>query len=189
MLLKHPLKGLKGKGASRSTFHNFYLQKDPRFSAFCFGPSARCFLEKLSLISLLKSDLKIHVFAFLTLSNKNLAFFKKKKTWCPFSHVIERKRCPFLTLFRFGGSRGGGLSERRLAPLGPPGSRRPPASGSGAGEEREPANPAETGWSWAGAPRGGPGVQPRDPRQILPRFLDIKRPFVAQKGSWRPSAF
>ena len=68
MLLKHPLKGLKGKGASRSTFHTFYLQKEHRFSAFCFGPSAR-FLENLSLISLLKSDWKIHVFAFLALSN------------------------------------------------------------------------------------------------------------------------
>ena len=58
----------------------FYLQKDTRFSAFSFGPSARCFLEKLSLISLLKSDWKIHVFAFFPLSNiEKILIFQKKK--------------------------------------------------------------------------------------------------------------
>ena len=35
---------------------------------------------------------------------------------------------------------------------------------------------------------GGLRNRGRDPRQILPGFLDIKRPFVAQKGSWRPLA-
>ena len=31
-------------------------------------------------------------------------------------------------------------------------------------------------------------IQLRDPRQIPPGFLDLKPPFVAQKGSWRPGA-
>ena len=45
-----------------------------------FASSLRpVFLEKLSLISLLKSALKLHVFAFLALSNlKKIRFFKKK---------------------------------------------------------------------------------------------------------------
>ena len=85
---KHPLEGLKGKGAQGILNRCLYLQKEHRFSAFCFGPSAR-FLEKLSLISLLKSDLKIQVFPLLTLSNIELTFFKKKK-----KRFRERKRSP-----------------------------------------------------------------------------------------------
>ena len=41
---------------------------------------------------------------------------------------------------------------------------------------------------WLGG-EGGLRSQGRDPRQIPPGFLDIKRPFVAQKASWRPLAF
>ena len=64
-----------------------------------FASSLRpVFLEKLSLISLLKSALKLHVFAFLALSNlKKILIFQKKKQKRWFS---ERKRCPFLTLVR-----------------------------------------------------------------------------------------
>ena len=39
-----------------------------------------------------------------------------------------------------------------------------------------------------GGKGGGLRNQGRDPRQIPPGFLDIKRPFVAQKASWRPLA-
>ena len=103
MLLKHPLEGLNGKGAQEILNRCLYLQKEHRFSAFCFGPSAR-FLEKLSLISLLKSDWKIHVFPLLTLSNvKKILIFQKKN-----DGLVREIRCQFLTLFGFGGLGGGG---------------------------------------------------------------------------------
>ena len=43
---------------------------------------------------------------------------------------------------------------------------------------------------WVGGKGGEGGLrsQGRDPRQIPPGFLHIKRPFVAQKASWRPLA-
>ena len=184
MLLKHPLEGLNGKGAQEILNRCLYLQKEHRFSAFCFGPSAR-FLEKLSLISLLKSDWKIHVFPLLTLSNvKKILIFQKKN-----DGLVREIRCQFLTLFGFGGSRGGPLGETP-SPSRHTWLSETPSLGVGGGRR---ARTGESGRNRLGAglgPReGGPGIQPRDPRQILPRFLDIKRPFVAQKGSWRPSAF
>ena len=149
--------------ASRSTFHLLPSKRPSFFSILlrAFGPF---FLEKLSLISLLKSDLKIHVFAFLTLSNKKLAFFKKKKkTWCPFSHVIERKRCPFLTLFRFGGSRGGPLGETP-SPSRPTWLSETPSLGVGGGRRARTGesgrNRLELGW---GPARGARSPAPRPP--------------------------
>ena len=102
-------------------------------------------------------------------------------------------RCPFLTLFRFRGSRGGPLGETP-SPSRPTWLSETPSLGVGGGRRGSPSpganrrirpKPAGAG---LGPREGGPGIQPRDPRQILPRFLDIKRPFVAQKGSWRPLA-
>ena len=59
----------------------FTFKKSTVFQHFASGLRP-VFLEKLSLISLLKSALKIHVFAFLALSNlkKNPIFQKKTKT-------------------------------------------------------------------------------------------------------------
>ena len=55
-----------------------------------FQHFAPVFLEKLSLISLLKSDCKLQFFAFFTLSNiqKILIFQKKKRNKVSISHVI-----------------------------------------------------------------------------------------------------
>ena len=44
-------------------------------------------------------------------------------------------------------------------------------------------------WVGGRGERGRARNRGRDPRQIPPGFLDIKQPFVAQKGSWRPVAF
>ena len=192
MLLKHPLEGLKGKGAQEILNRCLYLQKEHRFSAFCFGPSAR-FLEKLSLISLLKSDWKIHVFPLLTLSNvKKILIFQKKKRWfsernkVPFSHVISlwgsgwgrpwgrlvrEIRCQFLTLFGFGGSRGGPLGETpspsrhtwlsETPSLGVGGGRRARTGESGRNRLGARLGPRE-----GGPARGGPESSPETPAKF-----------------------
>ena len=77
-------KGLLKGYSSRSTFHLFTFKKTIVFQHFASGLRPVRFLEKLSLISLLKSDLKIHVFAFLTLSNIKLTFFFLKKNMVSF---------------------------------------------------------------------------------------------------------
>ena len=74
-----------------------------------FASSLRpVFLEKLSLISLLKSDLKIHVFAFLTLSNIKLTFFKKKKNMVSFFSRYWEKTVSFSHVISLWGFWGGG---------------------------------------------------------------------------------
>ena len=88
MLKESLTDAFKGQGAPERILFTFNLSPFTFKKTIVFQHFASSlrpvFLEKLSLISLLKSDLKIHVFAFLTLSNKKLAFFKKKKNMVSF---------------------------------------------------------------------------------------------------------
>ena len=100
---------------------------------------------------------------------------------------MREKRCPFLTLFRFRGSRGGPLGETP-SPSRPTWLSETPSLGVGGGRRGSPSpganrriRPKPAG-SWAGAPRGGAWNPAPRPPPNSPKIPSYKTAVCGPKG-------